>query len=162
MRYRITLDKEYFHFCSAHFVIFDATEKEGLHGHNYYVALTVEGEELHDGKLINIDALKVYLKALCDDLDHHLLLPGENPHLRIERGEQEVVAHYGALRYSVPQQEVHVLPLDNITMENLARYVAQAVHQRFRDALPGLDRLEVTVRETRGQAASATLDWTDR
>lgn len=159
MSYRITLEKEYFHFCSAHFVIFSATEKEGLHGHNYYLSLTLSGDTLREGKLFDIDHVKQFVRDLCDTLDHHLLLPATNPHLTLHEGDGYVDLRYAALSYRIPSSEVRILPLDNITMENLARYLAGEVRKRYGAELTGIDTLELTVRETRGQSASIAVDW---
>ncbi len=40
----IEITKEALHFAAAHFTLFSATERENLHGHNFYVALEIEAE----------------------------------------------------------------------------------------------------------------------
>ncbi len=36
MIYKLNLAKEYFHFCAAHFIVFDQVKREQLHGHNKF------------------------------------------------------------------------------------------------------------------------------
>ena len=44
---------------------------ENVHGHNYRVQVTVEGEELqHNGLLVDFAELKRALRAVADRLDH--------------------------------------------------------------------------------------------
>jgi 6-pyruvoyltetrahydropterin/6-carboxytetrahydropterin synthase len=47
---------------------------ENIHGHNYKVQVTVEGETLNSvGLLIDFIDLRAAIKALTEKLDHHLL-----------------------------------------------------------------------------------------
>ena len=40
----IEIAKQYLHFSAAHFTIFNATERERLHGHNFRIAVAITGE----------------------------------------------------------------------------------------------------------------------
>lgn len=153
MSYKIHLEKEYFHFCSAHFVIFDAKKREELHGHNYYVSLDLEGDELVDGKLVDISELKIIIRKICDALDHKLLLPESNPHLSIKKTADMIELNYGKSRFSFPKDDVLILPIDNTTMENLAKYILLEIKQAD-PKLKKMNSLSLSVRETRGQASS--------
>ena len=42
-RYRVRVTKDYLVFCSGHFITYDGTECERLHGHNYRAAVEVVG-----------------------------------------------------------------------------------------------------------------------
>ena len=57
--------------------------------------------------------------------------------------------------YEFPRNEVQILPLDNITMENLARYVGDRLAEAWK-AIDSIDGINVEVSETRGQRAMVT------
>ena len=46
-RFGIRLDKQYFNFGSAHFLIFADGSREELHGHNYRATLGPRGRRFH-------------------------------------------------------------------------------------------------------------------
>lgn len=151
--YHIELKKEYFHFCAAHFIVFNATEREMLHGHNYYVSMDMYKPDLMNAKLIDISLVKPVLRKLCDELDHLTLFPDSNEHLTIHADTENVeVIHNGdSLRF--PATDVKILPIENTTMECLAEYLLNTMIDRFPE-LRQMDRLSVTVQETNGQKAS--------
>ena len=62
--YKIILEKEYYHFCSAHFIILGEKEKEMLHGHNYYVSVEFIGTKIDEGKLIDVSLIKPDIKNI--------------------------------------------------------------------------------------------------
>ena len=45
--FKVTVNKDYLVFSSAHFITFRGHQCEALHGHNYRVGVTVEGNVLH-------------------------------------------------------------------------------------------------------------------
>lgn len=62
------------HFSSAHFLRNYQGPCEKLHGHNWKVELTVEGEKLDQTDLlIDFKILKSILKSILQELDHQLL-----------------------------------------------------------------------------------------
>jgi len=62
------------HFSSAHFLRNYQGPCEKLHGHNWKVELTVEGEKLDQTDLlIDFKILKSILKSILKELDHQLL-----------------------------------------------------------------------------------------
>ena len=78
------IEKE-FSFDSAHFLPYVADDHKcrRIHGHTYYVIITVEGQlDPKKGWLVDFGDLKTIVKPLIDSLDHRLLntIPGlENP-----------------------------------------------------------------------------------
>jgi len=165
MKYSIRLDKEYFHFCAAHFMITSIDEKEPLHGHNYYVSVELSGEEPGDGSILDIQLLKKHIRQICDELDHQLLLPNQNPHLKIEHHQSQLRVTHGDTRYVFPANEVKLLPIDNVSMENLATLIIHGIKGRCAFLLKGIQRLRVSVSESHGQRVqveeevSRTRSW---
>ena len=156
-RFRLVLAKEDFKFSVAHFTVFSAADAELLHGHNYQVAVEVEGPEVGElGLLAEIDRIKSEVRRLCAALDGRTLLPAACPHLEVERGDGRVRVAYADRRYELPAPDVLVLPLANVTMELLAK----ALWEELAPGLDGtgLDRLTVSVEESDGQRAVYVRD----
>ena len=140
----ITLNKEYFKFSCAHFLIFPDGSKERLHGHNYHVSVDIDF----------IDA-KPVIRELCDSLDEHWLLPAQHPELQIRElddGHTSVV--YRDCRYLVPSAEVVHLPINNTSVENLATWFSDTLRARLVEKFGATQvrRLRVAISETSGQS----------
>jgi 6-pyruvoyltetrahydropterin/6-carboxytetrahydropterin synthase len=160
-RWSIELSKEYFQFSAAHFLIFPDGSSERLHGHNYRVRVEIEATLSRHGLVLDFKMVKPVVRALCDELDEHWLVPGEHPVLRWRRREDGVTeVDYRGLHYAAPSADVLVLPINNTSSENLARWFArelsQRLVQRFEDL--ALRCLRVSVEETSGQSGVYTLE----
>ena len=99
--------------------------------------------------------IKRIMRGLCDEIDHKVLLPLQNPKLQIgEQGESVTVAYEGTPRYVFPKCDCSLLPIPNTTVEMLAELLAG----RFRAELEkmgarGLTAIEMEVEENFGQTA---------
>ena len=154
-RFGIKLDKQYFNFGSAHFLIFADGTREELHGHNYRAMLEFDAD-LDDGNLVaDFLVVKPIFKAICDGLDHRTLLPLRNPHLRVTEEGDEVIVNYRDDRYVLPSRDVLLLDIENTASELLARYVCERFVTRVEETLSGLriHRVMVTIQESPGQSA---------
>ncbi|MBZ0256357.1 6-carboxytetrahydropterin synthase [bacterium] len=152
MPYLLRVEKQYLKFSSAHFTLFP-NSREMLHGHNYTVILEVESDALQEGMVVDFGPLKQTARAVCDRLDEKILLP-ETP--RIQRAETDGAYELsidGDAGYRFPKAEVVVLPIDNVTCEGLAYYIAHDVLQSRPqwDAQGNVNRLRIWVDESPGQ-----------
>ena len=96
------------------------------------------------------------LEQYCDEIDHRVLLPTENPKLQITQQDGAVhVAYEGTPRYVFPASDCALLPLPNTTVEMLARYLANQVMESL-DTLGvvHLSSIELEVEESFGQSAT--------
>ena len=118
----IEIEKEYLHFAAAHFTIFSATERENLHGHNFYVTAHIDTLIGNDGLAFDYNHAKRALKQRCDELDEVTLLPESSPHLDIEHDGGCVVARFGDERLQFLARDVRVLDVANVTVEALAEW----------------------------------------
>lgn len=119
----IEIHKEYLHFSCAHFTLFSQTERENLHGHNFQVGAEVESAIGAEGLCFDYNILKTLLKSLCDELDEQMLLPGESPWLTVERDGDQITALFHDERIPFLARDVTVLPVRNVTVEELARWL---------------------------------------
>jgi 6-pyruvoyl-tetrahydropterin synthase len=144
-------------FAAAHFATFGGG-CEALHGHNYTVAVQLEGELSAESWVFDFGGLRRLVAALCQELDHAFLLPTENQELAVERGEGHYHVGFAERRYVIPEADVRPLPIDNSTAERLAEWLADRLAGQLRSCGAGnLSSLTVTVEEAPGQSASFTL-----
>lgn len=163
-RFGIRLDKQYFNFGSAHFLIFADGTREELHGHNYRATLELDAA-LDAGHMVaDFIVVKPLFKRCCDALDHRTLLPLDHPRLRVQVTAGVVEVEYlrpegGSDRFAIPERDVRLLPIANTSSELLARHLANEFGAELKSALPGLElqRIRVTVEESPGQSA-----WVER
>jgi 6-pyruvoyltetrahydropterin/6-carboxytetrahydropterin synthase len=154
-RWGIKLDKQYFNFAAAHFLIFADGTREELHGHNYRATLEIDAD-LDEAHLVaDFIEVKPVFRAACDSLDHRTILPLRNRYLQVEPGEREVVARFGEDRWVFPRRDVILLDIENTASELLARELCRRFLAGLGDKLPSLrmHRVLVTVQESPGQAA---------
>jgi 6-pyruvoyltetrahydropterin/6-carboxytetrahydropterin synthase len=152
--YRVRLEKEHHVFSAAHFITFAGDICERLHGHNYRVAVEVEGPLDQNQYVVDFIALRDELKKLTDELDHHVLLPTNHSLIRVTAtdGEVETVFTPDGRRWLFPRGDCALLPVSNTTAELLAHYLGQrllvALEQRlkFRPL-----QIKVEVDENHGQ-----------
>lgn len=153
-RWAIELEKEYFKFSAAHFLIFPDGSAERLHGHNYRVFVEIDAELTRFGLVIDFKTIKPVVREICDRLDEHWIVPGEHPVLRIGAREEGITeVRYLDRYYAAPSEDVLVLPINNTSSENLATFVGRELlkllAERFEDLR--VSSLRVAVEETSGQ-----------
>ncbi len=157
-RFHVRVTKDYLVFCSGHFISYEGDKCERLHGHNYRAAVEVEGDLDGNFYVFDFIALKNRTMAITDELDHRMMLPTGNPHIRVEAGPRSVQVRYRDREWVFPREDCVLLPIENTTAELLARYIAQRLlgdlqqHHGFRPAA-----MRVEVEESFGQ--SATYEW---
>ncbi len=137
-RYVLRLAKEDFKFAAAHFTLFPDGSGELLHGHNFRVAVELVGRTPDAlGLLVDVAKVKERIRAICDELDEHTLIPEKTAMLSLQEEGDEIEILFGARRYRLPRDDVTLLPLSNVTIELLAKHVWDAL----RPSLEGSGRL---------------------
>ena len=157
MRTRIEISKEYLHFAAAHFTIFNANEREDLHGHNWHVTLDAGADIAADGITFDYNILKEALKALCDELDEQVLIAENSPHLTIERDDEYTYVLFAGERIPFLPRDLTLLPIRNITVEELSHYLLDRLL-----ALPRIRELELIdlhLRCASGDGQWAKASW---
>jgi len=158
--FRVSVTKDYLVFASAHFITFSGHRCETLHGHNYRVCVVVEGAlQAESWYVFDFGVLKRIMRKLCDDIDHKVLLPTENPHLQIgEQGDSVTVAYDQKPRYMFPKRDCALLPLPNTTVEMLAEMLTNQLLQALgAEGVNGVTAVEMEVEESFGQSATYRL-----
>ena len=153
-QFKVTVAKDYLTFSSAHFITFSGHQCESLHGHNYRVAVSVEGDvDPECAFVVDFAILKSAVRDLIKPMDHRVLLPTNNEKLGLkEDGGSLVVDYFGQRRFQFPRTDVCLLPISNTTAEMIAEYLAQQVRDHL-VRFSNLTALEVEVEESVGQSA---------
>ena len=157
--FSIKVYKQYFNFAAAHFMIFPDGTREPLHGHNYRVCLKGRGEKLQGDMVFDFLHIKPIVKELCDRLDHKLLLPKDNVHLRFGENHHNIQVTTPDSSFSFPKEDVMLLPITNTSAEVIAHYLAREIantvweRHQFR-----FQSLEVEVEESPGQSAVVNFE----
>ncbi|HZR82606.1 MAG TPA: 6-carboxytetrahydropterin synthase [Candidatus Binatia bacterium] len=161
-RFDVFVGKEYLKFNAAHFIAYRGF-RERLHGHNYQVTVRVEGELGADGYVVDFGVVKRATKRVCEALDEYTILPAASDCLSIvETGDSVEVTYEDGTRFVLPRSDVVLLPIVHSSAEELARYVAGRVREELlADGARPWTRLEVSVSETHGQAATFAATWSE-
>ena len=147
----IQIAKDYLGFSAGHFTIFSATRRERLHGHSFRVRAEVLAPVDANGLAFDYTPLKRCLKKLCDGLDERLLLPAHSPHLDINTTATTISACFDGETMTLPIADVLVLPIKNITIEELAPYFLQCLLELPELNLKTAQMLTVGVSSSLGQ-----------
>jgi 6-pyruvoyltetrahydropterin/6-carboxytetrahydropterin synthase len=150
----IELEKEYFKFSAAHFLIFPDGSAERLHGHNYRVFVEVDATLSEHGLVIDFKEIKPVVRDLLDSLDERFLIPGEHPVLTHSVREDDICEiRYLDRYYAAPAEDVLVMPMNNTSSENLASWIGREVLRLLTERFGEVKtrELRVAVEETSGQ-----------
>lgn len=154
----LTIHENELSFSAGHFTIFSATEREQLHGHNYYVRATFAVEIKDNGLSFDYRYYKKLLLGICDQLDRRFLLPAKSPFLTIEEDEHYYYGNYHHQRIPFLKNDVVILPITNTTIEELsAWFLNQLTTQAKELASHCIHHISLSVFNGPGQSAKA--EW---
>lgn len=157
--YSIRVYKQYFNFASSHFMLFKDGSREPLHGHNYRVEVKGNAPDLDDDMVFDFLNIKPIIRKICDSLDHKLLIPKLNDKLIIEDKDKNwQFTTRDESVFSIPKQDVLLLPIENTSVERMAAYIASELKDEvFKMYKFEFDELEIQLEESPGQCAVYTL-----
>lgn len=127
-----------------------------LHGHTYALHAEVSGDvDPATGFVVDFGVVKDVLRAIADELDHHVLVQSKARDMHVDAHGGHVRLSIGTKHYVLPEEDALLLPIESTTAERLAEHVADEVASRV--AWPTTaKRLDVGVDETYGKGAWAT------
>jgi len=153
-RVTIRLAKQNMKFSAGHFTIFSATERERLHGHNFFVEVDLHARMQGNGLCFDYGIYKDRVLALCRELNEWMILPTRSPYLQIEEVGEHVIAVFAGKRIPFLREDVKLLPIENATLEEFASWFLRRLGED-RDALRAhaIEEIEVRVSSAPGQSA---------
>ena len=155
-QFRIHVSKDNLVFAAGHFVIYDGTKIEPLHGHNYRFGVTIEGPIDQNAYVFNFVTLKRLMKRIGDELDHRMLLPSQSTLIQLEpQADGGLIVRAAGRWYRFPGEDVVVLAVPNTTVEMLAQHLCGRLREELGQLAEAqhLSAIEVEVEETFGQSA---------
>jgi 6-pyruvoyltetrahydropterin/6-carboxytetrahydropterin synthase len=143
-----------FVFSAAHTGLHDG-EFEPLHGHTFTVTLHLRGEPASSGMLADFRLVKKTLAGLIAPLHGRTLMAARLPGGRCRTQDGQMLIECGAKHYSLPAQDVLLLPVVNTTTEAIAGYLLGQVLPSV-TGQPGLTWAELTLAEAADSAATVS------
>ena len=122
-------------FSAAHSITRRLSEKCAVvHGHNYVVEVCFTSDKPLPW-VADFAQLRAVVKRVLDKLDHAYLLPD-----RVCRD----------VKVEIPEVSARIvcLPVEEVTTESLAVYIAQEIERELAQSLPGVRLVKVRVYET--------------
>lgn len=156
----IDITKEYLHFSAAHFTVFSASCRENIHGHNFQVEATLDGPIGENGLCFDYNIIKSKLKRICDSLDERVLLPEKSPHLQLVKDGDYTVAKFHNERLPFLNRDVKLMPVRNITVEELAHWFMSELTQDEDVSNLPIKRMQLRISSGPGQWASTIWNST--
>ncbi len=156
MQKQVAVEVSGINFAAAHFVSEGGT-CERLHGHNYQVTVSINGEVSSHGMVIDFRVLKQRLRHLCNQWDHQILLPTKSQVITInqQKSQTQVTTPNGT--YSFPSKDVTLLDLVETTAEEIARLLCQQLIEDLKADYPKISRVRVILAESSTSRAIVTL-----
>ncbi len=157
--HRVVVAREQYKFSCAHMTVFPDGTKERLHGHNYQLSAALELRDVGFAQMVPFAAIKDALGAICKEFRERVLLAERNPYFEKLRDDDELELRLCGKRYVFPREDVLLLPIDNVSAEALAAYLAGRLVAALGPHLPTgvVEVVEVAVHESPGQGASCQL-----
>jgi 6-pyruvoyltetrahydropterin/6-carboxytetrahydropterin synthase len=128
---------------------------EPLHGHTYLVTLRLRGYLDPAAMVCDFADVRTALDRVIAPLRHRTLMPARLPGGRVAVEGGQVVIECGPKRYSLPAEDVVLLPVANTTTEALAGWLLSELTVSFRP--PGVQVAELVLHESPAAAGTAKL-----
>ena len=160
-------------FSSAH--VIPGHESCGfIHGHSYFVDIEIEGERA--GKfefVVDFKDIKKYTKAICDELDHRVLIPVYNKLIDFKDFDIETDSIFDLKKqktisfkidgkgYSLPSVDCVLLPLPYTSAEELSKFFAETLSRKLSETYDNLEYISVCVNEGIGQGAQYKKEFVE-
>ncbi len=158
-QFSIRVYKQYFNFAASHFMTFENKTREPLHGHNYRVEVKGDALSLTADMVFDFLDIKPIVREVCNELDHHFLLPTKNSHLKIEETPKSIkVTTPDESEFVFPIQDVFKIPIENTSAERIGIYLLQEIRKRVKERFQfEFSELTIEVEETPGQCAVVSV-----
>ncbi len=124
--YSIRVSHDKMSFSAAHFVL-EAEGCERLHGHNYFVEISIEGPVDDLGMVMDFRELKRDAIGICQKMDHRFLIPGDSEVIHLTQEADSYKIAVSGKTYVLPMSDCVILPIRATTSEYLAEHIARSL-----------------------------------
>lgn len=155
----IELTKPYLEFSAGHFTVFSETKREKLHGHNFNVHAEITAEVTPNGMAFDYSIYKKKIYDLCRELNGYFLLANDSPYLKIVEEGNQYCCLFAQEKIYFPKDDVILMPLKNITVEELAIwFLNQLIAEKEEIKKYLIHQILIKVYSAPGQAASVVWE----
>ncbi len=158
-RFAVRVASPKLRFNAAHFVAFGPDSCEPIHGHDFRVSVTIEGQLSPTGWVVDFLVLEDILCNILADFDHALLIPEASPWVSVIRNPDMIKIVAGARSWWFPARDCRVLPIPNVTAELLARHIGMRVRQELWSRVGGREGNLTTLTLELSEAEGCTASW---
>ncbi len=149
-------------FSAGHFVILASNKRERLHGHNFAVYAAITSVVSDNGMTFDYRLYKQKLLTLCRSLNEYFLLPSQSPHLQIEQHAEHTYALFNGERIPFLNQDLKILPIRNITVEELSNwFIEQLLQDTETITHYAVRAITIKISTSPGRYGSTTWEQTD-
>ncbi len=134
--YSVRVGNDKLVFSAAHFIALGGGVCEPLHGHDYHVAVEVEGPLDDVQCVVDFCLLEKQTIEILSRLDHRTLLPAESPEITVVADSDVVQVSHADRRWQFPRADCVIMPVANTTNEMIARHIAEELLGRLCETLP--------------------------
>lgn len=121
-----------------------------LHGHDYAINASIQGEMGSNGVIMDFISVKEFLRGIASELDHRVLIPKKDKGVSIV-GDY-VLYKIGGKELKLPTCDCILLDIDIASAETLATFVLSRMLEKVKFP-KNVRRIEIGVDEGRGQGA---------
>ena len=136
-------------FSAAHFLI-EHDKCSRMHGHNWRLSVVGEGEIDKNGFVMDFSEFKMVVRGVVVKYDRRILIPTENEQIKIKEIDSELELSVGDKSYVFPKRDCLLLPLSNVTCEELAVLFWNEIRNKLGRVF---ESMEVLIEEKKGQGA---------
>jgi 6-pyruvoyltetrahydropterin/6-carboxytetrahydropterin synthase len=129
-----------------------------LHGHTYAASARFRGEATGPMDLmLDFGEVKRAMREVCETLDHQVLVPAKHPDVTVKEVGPNYEIRIVDKRYSLPKEDVLLLPVTACTAERLSEYFLEELLRRLSVGM-NVTEVSVGIDEGQGQGAWATRE----
>jgi len=126
-KFSVVLQGENLVFSAAHFLTYNGTTRENIHGHNFKVTVQVSSYELENSMVIDFLILEKIVINVINELKDKLIIAQNNKNFKIEMSEKQINLNYLDECISLPRRDCVLLPITNSSTELIASYIGKEV-----------------------------------
>lgn len=154
----ITLHRDALRFSAGHLMLLSENQRETLHGHDYQVSVSLTTDPGQNGFALDLRQYRDTLQTLCSQLDYHFLVPAHSAFLILRETDTHWEIQQQELAILLPREDVIILPVKNITLEELAGwFLTQLTTDPVCLSQTGILGIQVTV--SNGRSESGSVSW---
>ena len=154
----LSISKEDIKFSSGHMTIFDSKNREMVHGHNFQVSCEISGVVDDNGMVVNYQMIKSLLRDKVNEWDEKFLIASKSKYLKYNIDDGYLSVYFNnELILKMLENEAVLLPVTNITGEELSRLLTQYMSEKLENYINDgyVTRISTTVSSSAGQAVTS-------